>query len=135
MGIKIKPGEKPPKAGEYVPKGSRGGLVNGPSITIEGNEGHMPPIPSSGQHWERIKLAIKYKSDREFIKKLINNIELPIFSDFKNTKDFVKAVNNIVSSILKNVQLDRDLVIAEISQKLNFETKNQGFSDLVKKIL
>jgi hypothetical protein len=76
---------------------------------------------------EKIKLAIKYKSDREFIKKLINDIKLPAFSNFKNTKDFVKAVNNIVNSIIKNVQLDRDLVIAEILQKLNWETKDQVF--------
>ena len=53
MGIKAKPGEKPPKSGEYKPVGPRGGKVNGPNVTIDGNEGHMPPTPDDGQQWER----------------------------------------------------------------------------------
>lgn len=54
MGNRLKPGEKPTKPGEYKPVGLRGGIVPGSIITIEGNEGHMPPTQSPGQQWERI---------------------------------------------------------------------------------
>ncbi len=54
MGIKVKPGAKPHKPGEYKPVGPIGGYVNGPNVTIEGNEGHMPPTPDNRQKWERI---------------------------------------------------------------------------------
>ena len=54
MALTAKPGEKPPKPGEYKPIGPRGGNVNGPTITIEGPEGHMPPTPDNGQQWQWI---------------------------------------------------------------------------------
>jgi hypothetical protein len=54
MAITAKPGEKPPKPGEYKPIGPRGGDVRAPNVTIDGNEGHMPPTPDNGQHWQRI---------------------------------------------------------------------------------
>ena len=54
MPTRVKPGEKPPKPGEYIPIGPRGGRVDGPSVTIDGTEGHMPPTPDDGQQWERV---------------------------------------------------------------------------------
>lgn len=54
MGLKVKLGARPPKKSEYKPIGPRGGNVNGSTITIDGNEGHMAPAPSSNQMWERI---------------------------------------------------------------------------------
>ena len=52
--LKVKSGERPPRPGEYKPVGPRGGLVDAPNVTIDGNEGHMPPTPDNGQLWERI---------------------------------------------------------------------------------
>ena len=54
MATIVKPGDKPPKPGEYEPIGPRGGEVDGPTVTIEGNEGHMPPTPDNGQRWRWI---------------------------------------------------------------------------------
>ncbi len=54
MAITVKPCEKPAKLGEYKPVGPRGGNVNGPTVTIEGPEGHMPPTPDNGQKWRWI---------------------------------------------------------------------------------
>ena len=54
MATTAKPGERPPRPGEYKPVGPRGGLVDAPNVTIDGNEGHMPPTPDNGQLWERI---------------------------------------------------------------------------------
>lgn len=34
--------------------GPRGGRVDAPPVTIDGNEGHMPPTPDNGQSWVRI---------------------------------------------------------------------------------
>lgn len=53
MATRAKPGEKPPRSGEYKPVGPRGGRVDAPNVTIDGNEGHMPPTPDNGQQWER----------------------------------------------------------------------------------
>ena len=52
--LRVKPGEKPPRAGEYAPVGPRGGRVDALTVTIDGNEGHMPPTPDNGQQWERV---------------------------------------------------------------------------------
>jgi hypothetical protein len=54
MAIIVKPGEKPPKPGEYKPVGPRGGNVPGDPVTIDVNEGHMPPTPNNGQRWRWI---------------------------------------------------------------------------------
>jgi hypothetical protein len=40
-------GEKPPRSGEYKPVGPRGGKVDALSVTIDGNEGHMPRTTGS----------------------------------------------------------------------------------------
>jgi hypothetical protein len=53
MSKQYKPGEKPGRPGEYQVVGPRGGKVDTPAVTIEGNEGHMPPTPKPGQKWER----------------------------------------------------------------------------------
>ncbi|GAH80356.1 unnamed protein product, partial [marine sediment metagenome] len=36
MAMTAKPGEKPPRSGEYKPVGPHGGRVDAPSVTIDG---------------------------------------------------------------------------------------------------
>ena len=54
MAITLKPGQKPVLPGTYKPVGPRGGVVDGPIVTIDGDEGHMPPTPDDGQLWQYI---------------------------------------------------------------------------------
>jgi len=54
MATTARPGEKPPRSGEYRPVGPRGGRVDAPNVTIDGSEGHMPPTPDNGQTWVRV---------------------------------------------------------------------------------
>ena len=55
MGIKQKPGEIPNKPGEYIERGTRGGMVAHPrQATIRRRSGKLPPTQKKGYIWEWI---------------------------------------------------------------------------------
>ena len=50
-----KPGETPQKAGEYIERGPRGGVIpKGRQVTIEPGDDKLPPTTEKGHTWERI---------------------------------------------------------------------------------
>ncbi len=55
MADRQKPGSEPAKPGEYIERGPRGGHVdNARQVTIDGQDGHLPPTQEPGNTWERI---------------------------------------------------------------------------------
>lgn len=54
MGKLHKPGERPPRPGEYEERGPRGGEVTNPrEVTIEPGDNPLPPTQKPGRRWER----------------------------------------------------------------------------------
>lgn len=54
MPSRIKPGQNPPRPGEYVERGPRGGHVPNPRhVTIEEGDSKMPPTQQPGRTWKR----------------------------------------------------------------------------------
>lgn len=50
-----KPGETPNSTGDYIEVGPRGGQVNKPRvITIDSEDGHLPPTSEAGNQWEPV---------------------------------------------------------------------------------
>ncbi len=50
-----KPGQNPPRPGEYQERGPRGGKVAKPrTVTIEPGDRPLPPTAKPGRRWERI---------------------------------------------------------------------------------
>jgi len=46
--------KKPIIIGKYKPIDRHGNRVDGPNITIDGDEGHMPPTRAPNQFWQLI---------------------------------------------------------------------------------
>lgn len=55
-----KPGKNPPKSGEYVERGPRGGKVpSSRKVTMEPGDKPLPPTQKPNRTWERVGPAEK----------------------------------------------------------------------------
>ncbi|MDX9721004.1 MAG: YjzC family protein [Myxococcota bacterium] len=55
MSKTLRPGQTPPRPGEYQEHGPRGGEVRNPrTVTIERGDKPMPPTQAPGRTWERL---------------------------------------------------------------------------------
>jgi hypothetical protein len=61
MTATLKPGEKPPRPGEYEERGPRGGQIPDPrQATITKDDGHLPPTQESGNTWVKVPKPDKH---------------------------------------------------------------------------